>query len=63
MTPDAILAFYDEKGFKDWNHADTFAPMIKIQHPEFETMYGGDQAPMAKAGYGCADCHMAPATG
>ena len=63
MTPDAILAFYDEKGFKDWNHADTFAPMIKVQHPEFETMYGGDQAPMAKSGYGCSDCHMAPATG
>ena len=63
MTPDAILAYYDDMNFKDWNHADTFAPMIKVQHPEFETMYGGDQSPMAKAGYGCADCHMAPATG
>lgn len=63
MTPDAILATYDEKGFKDWNHADTFAPMIKVQHPEFETTYGGDQSPMAKAGYGCADCHMGSAQG
>ena len=63
MTPDAILAYYDDMNFKDWNHADTFAPMIKVQHPEFETMYGGDQSPMAKAGYGCADCHMAPAEG
>lgn len=63
MTPDAILAYYDEMGFKDWNHADTFAPMIKIQHPEFETMYGGDMAPMAKSGYGCADCHMGSVEG
>lgn len=63
MTPDAILAYYDERNFKDWNHADTFAPMIKVQHPEFETMHGGEQSPMAKAGYGCSDCHMAPAEG
>ncbi|WP_080799689.1 ammonia-forming cytochrome c nitrite reductase subunit c552 [Arabiibacter massiliensis] len=63
MTPETMLAFYDEKGFKDWNHADTFAPMLKVQHPEFETMYGGEQSPMAKQGYGCADCHMAPAEG
>ena len=58
MTPDAILAYYDEMGFSDWNHKDTFAPMIKVQHPEFETMYGGDKGPMAKNGYSCADCHM-----
>ena len=58
MTPDAILAYYDERNFKDWNHADTFAPMIKVQHPEFETNYGGTQSTMAKQGYSCADCHM-----
>ena len=58
MTPDAILAYYDESGFKDWEHADTLAPMIKVQHPEFETNHGGDQSPMAKQGYSCSDCHM-----
>ena len=58
MTPEAILAYYDEMGFKDWSHADTMAPMIKVQHPEFETVYGGDQSHMAKLGYTCADCHM-----
>lgn len=58
MTPDAVLAYYDEMNYKDWNHATTFAPMIKIQHPEFETVYGGDQSVMAKQGYSCADCHM-----
>lgn len=63
MTPDAVLAYYDEMGFKDWEHADTMAPMIKIQHPEFETVYGGDQSPMAKQGYSCADCHMGKVEG
>ncbi len=62
MTPDAILAYYDEMGFKDWAHADTLAPMIKVQHPEFETIYGGTQSSMAKQGYSCADCHMAAST-
>ena len=32
--------------------------MIKVQHPEFETCYGGDQGPMMKMGYTCSDCHM-----
>lgn len=62
MTPDAILAYYNDLGYKDWEHPDTGAAMIKVQHPEFETLYGGEQATMAKAGYSCADCHMAPAT-
>ncbi len=61
MTPEAILAYYDNMGFKDWLHADTFAPMIKVQHPEFETIYGGKQTQMAKNGYACADCHMGTA--
>ncbi len=66
MTPDAILAYFDEMNFKDWEHADTLAPMIKVQHPEFETMYGAGDAttsPMAKAGYSCSDCHMSTTNG
>lgn len=63
MTPDAILAFYDERGFADWTHPDTGARMIKVQHPEFETVYGGEQSPMAKIGYTCADCHMGTQVG
>ena len=31
-----ILAFYDEQKFKDWEHADTGAPVLKAQHPEFD---------------------------
>ena len=66
MTPDAILAYFDNMNFKDWEHADTLAPMIKVQHPEFETMYGAGDAttsPMAKAGYSCSDCHMGTTNG
>lgn len=58
MTPDAILAYYDEMNFADWEYPGTGTPMIKVQHPEFETIYGGEQTYMAKLGYSCADCHM-----
>lgn len=63
MTPDAILAYYDELGYKDWEHALTGAPMIKVQHPEFETIYGGEQTQMAKNGYSCSSCHMGKVEG
>ena len=62
MTAENILAFYDEMGFKDWEHPDTGAPMLKAQHPEFETIYGGKGSRMAAAGFSCADCHMADLT-
>ena len=62
MTPDAILAYYDEMDYSDWRHGSTYAPMIKVQHPEFETMYGGDMSYMASLGYSCADCHMGTTT-
>ncbi len=63
MDAEAILAYYDEMGFKDWEHPDTGAPMLKAQHPEFETVYGGGmESNMARQGYTCADCHMAPAS-
>lgn len=64
MTPEAILAYYDERGFKDWEHPDTGAAMIKAQHPEFETIYGGEkQTQMTMNGYTCADCHMGTVEG
>lgn len=63
MTPDAILAYFDELGYKDWEHAETLAPMLKVQHPEFETIYGGSQTNMAKLGYSCSDCHMGTVEG
>jgi len=52
---DDILAYYDEVGHKDWVHADTAAPALKAQHPEFELWSQGIHA---RSGVACADCHM-----
>ncbi|GAB78814.1 respiratory nitrite reductase (cytochrome ammonia-forming) precursor [Austwickia chelonae] len=49
------LAYYDEIGFKDWEHKITGAPALKAQHPEFETWQQGVHY---RAGVSCADCHM-----
>lgn len=44
------------KAFKfDWAHKITKAPMLKIQHPEYELYSGGVHA---ANGVSCADCHM-----
>jgi len=55
LTIDDIEAHYDIYGFTDWTHAETEAPMIKIQHPEFE-LYS--TSVHAESGVACADCHM-----
>ncbi len=55
LRADDALAYYEELGFKDWTHADTGAPMLKAQHPEFELW---NQGTHARAGVSCADCHM-----
>ncbi len=55
FTIDDIEKHYDNYGFKDWTHAETKAPMIKIQHPEFETW---NTSLHAASGVSCADCHM-----
>ena len=54
---DEILAYYDSEGVKqvDWVQADTGAPMLKAQHPEFEMW---NQGIHARSGVACADCHM-----
>jgi nitrite reductase (cytochrome c-552) len=50
-----IEAYYDEIGFKDWSHAETGAPALKAQHPEFEMW---NQGIHSRSGVACADCHM-----
>ena len=50
-----ILAYYDEVGHKDWVHADSGAPVLKAQHPEFEMWSQGIHS---RSGVACADCHM-----
>ena len=46
---------YTEIGFKDFKHAVTDAPLIKLQHPETETYWGSKHE---RAGVECKDCHM-----
>ena len=55
LKVEEILAYYDEAQFKDWTHADTGAPVLKAQHPEFEMW---NQGIHARSGVACADCHM-----
>jgi nitrite reductase (cytochrome c-552) len=55
LKVDQIMAYYEETGHKDWTHADTGAPTLKAQHPEFEMW---NQGIHARSGVACADCHM-----
>jgi len=55
LKVEQIVAYYDAAGFKDWTHADTGAPALKAQHPEFEMW---NQGIHARSGVACADCHM-----
>jgi nitrite reductase (cytochrome c-552) len=55
VKAEQILAYYDEAQLKDWVHAETGAPALKAQHPEFEMWSQGTHA---RSGVACADCHM-----
>ena len=50
-----IMDYYDSQGHKDWTHAETGAPVLKAQHPEFEMW---NQGIHGRSGVTCADCHM-----
>ncbi|MEZ9602022.1 ammonia-forming nitrite reductase cytochrome c552 subunit [Vibrio sp. 10N.261.55.A10] len=51
--------YYDGIGFKDWTHKVSKAPMLKAQHPGFETWREGIHG---KNKVVCADCHMPKVT-
>jgi nitrite reductase (cytochrome c-552) len=51
-----IAEYYAAEDFKDWNHPKSGAPMIKMQHPDYE-LFSADSTHY-KAGVACADCHM-----
>jgi nitrite reductase (cytochrome c-552) len=55
LQTEDINAYYDEIGFKDWTHKETGAPMLKMQHPDYELYSTGIHA---RSGVACADCHM-----
>ncbi len=54
MTPEATYDYYTQLGFSDWTQESTGAKMLKVQHPEMETVLLGKHAGMLN----CADCHM-----
>jgi nitrite reductase (cytochrome c-552) len=60
FKPEEMYEYYStfakENGFdKDWVQNVSGTPMLKSQHPEFETHMEGTHG---KAGVTCADCHM-----
>ena len=60
FKPEEMYEYYEttakEKGFdKDWVHNVSGTPMVKSQHPDYETHMEG---PHGQAGVSCADCHM-----
>jgi nitrite reductase (cytochrome c-552) len=55
LKVDEILAYYEENPHNDWTHAESGAPVLKAQHPEFEMW---NQGIHARSGVACADCHM-----
>lgn len=54
-TVEEMEKYYDEIEFTDWTHKLSRAPMLKAQHPDYETFMMG---PHAQRGLSCADCHM-----
>lgn len=59
LDPVDEFAFYQSGqagGFtQDWIHADSKAPMLKVQHPDFEAW---SDSIHAANGVTCVDCHM-----
>ncbi len=55
LTMEGAEQYYNDAGFKDWEHKLSGAPALKAQHPEFEMWSQGIHA---RSGVACADCHM-----
>jgi nitrite reductase (cytochrome c-552) len=60
FKPEQMYEYYDtiakQNGFeKDWISNISGTPLLKAQHPDFETNQSG---PHGKANVSCADCHM-----
>ncbi|WP_282043627.1 ammonia-forming cytochrome c nitrite reductase [Winogradskyella flava] len=55
FTVEAMENYYDNIEFSDWTHKISKTPMLKAQHPGYETFVTGVHA---DRGVSCADCHM-----
>ena len=58
-TVEDMEFYYDNIKFKDWTHKLSKTPMLKAQHPEYETWRGGIHG---KNNVTCVDCHMPKVT-
>jgi nitrite reductase (cytochrome c-552) len=55
LSAEKMEEYYDSINFSDWTHQLSKAPMLKAQHPDYETYVTGVHA---RNGVACADCHM-----
>jgi nitrite reductase (cytochrome c-552) len=55
FSAEEMEKYYDDIEFSDWTHSLSKAPMLKAQHPGYETYMTGVHA---ARGVSCADCHM-----
>ncbi|WP_425482150.1 ammonia-forming nitrite reductase cytochrome c552 subunit [Budvicia diplopodorum] len=55
MTVEKMEEYYDNIAFSDWKHQLSKTPMLKAQHPEYETWSQGIHG---KNNVTCIDCHM-----
>ncbi len=58
-TVESMEAYYDAIEFADWTHALSKTPMLKAQHPGYETWQLGVHG---KNNVTCVDCHMPKVT-
>lgn len=55
LSAESMEEYYNEYDFSDWTHKLSRTPMLKAQHPGYETFTTGVHF---KRGLACADCHM-----
>ena len=55
FSAEKMEEYYDEYSFSDWTHQLSKTPMLKAQHPDYETFVTGVHS---RNGLACADCHM-----
>lgn len=55
LSAENMEEYYDSYNFSDWTHQLSKTPMLKAQHPDYETFVTGVHS---RNGLSCADCHM-----
>ncbi len=55
LSAENMEDYYDNYNFSDWTHQLSKTPMLKAQHPDYETFTTGVHY---RNGLACADCHM-----